>query len=108
MERMQQKRDAGSMSKNFPGVAGIVINMTYSQKGIRSILRTVNLFPGSDAFFRVDCLSRDCVDGGFDLTHVITTMIKNHRAETKGALNCESSDSPAHSDIVYNIAIKYT
>lgn len=108
MERIQQKRDAGSMFKRFPEVSGVVINMTYTQRGIKSILRTVNFSPDSYAFFRVDCLSRDCIDGGFDLTNVITTMIKNHRAEAKGALSCEGSDSPAHSDIVYNIAIQYT
>lgn len=106
---MQQRRDAGSVAERFPGVAAIVVNMTYSQKGIRSILRTFNFAPGSYAFFRIDCLSEECVDGGFDLTQVITSMIRNHRAAAKGELSCESRDpAPDHSAIAYEVAIRYS
>lgn len=109
VERMQQRLEAGYVAKRFPRVAEIVINMTYNQRGIKSMLRTFNFSPGSYAFFRVNCLSKDCVDGGFDLTHVITTMIRNHSAEAKGALSCEGDDpSGDYSDIVYEVAIQYT
>jgi hypothetical protein len=54
-------------------------------------------------------LRQDCVDGGFDLTEVITEMIKNRRAGTKGALNCKGTDSSvSHSEIVYEVGIQYT
>jgi hypothetical protein len=108
MERMQQRRDAGSVAKCFPDVTEIVINMTYNQRGIRSILRTFNFSPSSYAFFRVDCLSKECVDGGFDLTQGVTTMIRNHRTEAKGRLNCEGNEpSGEYSDIAYEIAVHY-
>lgn len=108
IEKMQQRRDAGSMAKRFPDVAGIIISMTYNQRGIKSILRTLNFSPDSYAFFKVDCLSRGCVDGGFDLTHIINAMIRDRRVEGKGALGCEGNDpSAAHSDIVYEVAIQY-
>lgn len=108
LERIQQRRDASTLVKRFPGVAEIVINMTYNQKGIRPILRTFNFSPNSYAFFRIDCLSKECIDGGFDLTRVITTMIRNHSAVEKGALNCEGNDpSGDYSDIVYEVTIQY-
>jgi hypothetical protein len=107
-EIMQQKREAGSVATHFPEVANIVMNMTYNQKGARSILRTFNFTPSSYAFFIVNCLRKDCVDGGFDLTQVITTMIRNRRAEVKGSLSCTGTDSSSnHSDIVYEVAIQY-
>jgi hypothetical protein len=57
----------------------------------------------------VNCLRKDCVDGGFDLTQVITTMIRNRRAEGKGTLSCTGTDSSTnHSDIAYEVAIQYT
>ena len=75
MERAQQRLDAGTVSDQFPDVAGIVISMIYNQKGIKkSLQRTVNYSPGSYAFFKVDCLNKGCGDGGFDLTQVVTTM----------------------------------
>jgi len=108
-EIMRQKCEAGSLATRFPEVASIVMSMTYNQKGARSILRTFHFTPDSYAFFVVNCLRQDCVDGGFDLTQVITAMIENHKADEKGALSCKGTDSSSgHSDIVYEIAIQYT
>ncbi len=108
-EIMQQRRDAGSVATHFPEVANIVMNMTYNQRGAKSILRTFNFAPESYAFFIVNCLRQDCVGGGFDLTHVITAMIRNRKAEGKGELSCKGTDSAmSHSEIVYEVAIQYT
>jgi hypothetical protein len=108
-EIMRQRREAGSVATRFPEVASIIMNMTYKQNGSRSIPRTFHFAPNSDAFFVVNCLRQDCVDGGFDLTHVITEMVRNRRVDAKGALGCKGTDSStSHSDIVYEVAIQYT
>jgi hypothetical protein len=107
-EMMRQRREAGSVSTRFPEVSSIIMNMTYSHKGARSILRTFHFTPDSDAFFVVNCLRQDCVDGGFDLTEVITAMIKNRSMDTKGSLSCKGREPyVGHSDIVYEVAIQY-
>ncbi len=110
MERQQQRVDAGFVSARFPEVAGIVVSMLYNQRGIaKSLPRVVNFFPGIYALFRVDCLSRGCADGGFDLTQVITGMIRNRREAAKGELSCAGNDpSAGHSNIVYEVSIRYT
>lgn len=110
IERQQRKVEAGFMSARFPEVAVIVVNMVYNQTGIqKSLPRVVNFFPGSYALFRIDCLNRECVDGGFDLTQVITGLIRNHKGVAKGRLSCDG-DSPSadHSTITYEVAIQYT
>ncbi|MEJ2696245.1 MAG: hypothetical protein P8013_06315 [Candidatus Sulfobium sp.] len=108
-ERQQQKLDSGSLKARFPEVASVVINMTYSQQGLQKPLpRIVNFFPDSQAFFRIDCLHRECVAGGFDLTRVITEMIRDRRKTAKGDLSCEGDyPSAGHSVIVYEVAIQY-
>jgi len=108
-ERQQRKLDAGFMAAQFPEVASIVIRMIYSQRGIqKSLPRVVNFFPGSYALFRVDCLNKECADGGFDLTQVITGMIRNRREDSKGDLSCEGNGPSAdHSTIAYEVAIQY-
>jgi len=107
-ERLQQRVEAGSVATRFPEVANIVMNMTYTQSGARSIHRTFHFTPGSYAFFEVSCLRQDCVDGGFDLSQVITAMIRSRRVTGKGELNCKGTDSAgSHSDIVYEVAIQY-
>ncbi len=109
IERKQQRLDSGVVSKHFPEVAGIVISMMYTQKGARSLQRTLNFAPDSYAFFKVSCLSDDCVDGGFDMTQVITSMIRNRSEASKGDLGCDDNGPrPDHSNIVYEVAIQYT
>ncbi len=109
-ERLQRRQDAGVVATHFPEVESIVISMMYDQRGIaKSLPRTVNFFPGSCALFKVDCLSKGCVDGGFDLTQVITSMIRKHGKAAKGELSCEGNgSSDDHSAIVYEVAIQYT
>jgi hypothetical protein len=109
-ERMEQKLETGFVSSLFPEVTSIVINMTYSQIGLlKSLPRTVNFFPDSYAFFRVDCLSKECLEGGFDLTGIITSMVKNRKKKVKGELSCEGKElDPGHSSIVYEVVVKYS
>jgi hypothetical protein len=108
IDNNQERIDAGLMSRHFPGVKSIIISMIYKQKGANSLCRTLNFSPDSYAFFKVTCLSDDCVDGGFNLTQVITSMIRNHSELSKGELGCDDSGPrPGHSNIVYEVAIQY-
>lgn len=109
-ERQQQRLEAGPVSTHFPEVESIVVSMVYSQRGIqKSLPRTVNFFPGSYAFFRVACLSKDCVEGGFDLTQVITSMIGSRKKAAKGDISCEGNGpSSDHATIAYEVDIHYT
>jgi hypothetical protein len=109
IERQQRKLDAGLVEAQFPEVTVIVISMIYNQRGIqKSLPRVINFYPGSYALFRIDCLSKDCVDGGFDLTQVIAGMIKNRREAAMGDLSCEGDCAYAnHSTIAYKVSIQY-
>jgi hypothetical protein len=110
IERLQQKTEAGLVAAHFPEVADIAVSMTYNQIGLnKSLLRKVNFFPGSYAFFRIDCINRDCTDGGFDLTKVITATIGRHGHSAKGDLICQGTGpAEGHSAITYQIDIHYS
>jgi len=109
VERNQNILEAGHVSAHFPGVESIVINMIYKQKGLANpIRRVMNFTPASPAFFKVDCLSSDCVDGGFDMDNIIHNMIRNRREASKGELGCvDSGPRPDHAHITYEVAIQY-
>ena len=107
-ERLRLKLDAGLMSDRFPEVSHIVVKMKYVKEGATSLLRTLNFQPESYAFFRMSCLGEGCVDGGLDLTKVITTMIRSHKTTAKGQLRCGNTDPAAvHADIAYEVSMKY-
>lgn len=108
----QNKLAAGLVSERFPKVSSIVVNMTYYQKGINPVLmvRTVNLLPTNYAYFNMECMIRDCVGGGFDLTPVITRMVKDLKKSAKGKLDCKGKNeglAADHASIEYEITVKY-
>ena len=108
-ERRQQKLDAGLMSARYPNVASIIIEMDYYKRGYSPLFmkRTVNFFPGSAAYFLMDCMGDSCTDGGFDFESIIYTMIRGHLKSGKGELSCSGNNSPGHRRIDYKIAIQY-
>ena len=108
-ERHQQKIDSGTVAERFPHVAGIVVRMEYRQPGIaQNMSRTVNFTPASYAFFRVECLNKGCVDGGFDLSGKIASMVRNRKETATGDITCKGEGpSENHSSIVYEVRIDY-
>jgi hypothetical protein len=106
--RIEEEREAGTLANRFPEVEKIVVTMTHWQHGIKSIVRNRWFFPSSFAFFKMSCLSRDCIDGGFDMSRIITEMVRGRSRDRKGELDCEANGPkacPAH--VAYEIAIAY-
>lgn len=108
-EKKLKRQEAGLMANHFPNVSGIVVSMLYRQFGMKQAMpRTVNFVPSSYAVFSIDCLSKDCTDGGFDLTTVISGMVRNHKGSIQGELTCEGGPTQNHSSIKYEVTIQYS
>ncbi len=114
MELNKQNRLAtGLLSERFPEVSGMVINMTYYQKGVNPVLmlRTINVLPSDSAYFNMECLIKGCVDGGFDLTPAIKSMVKNRKRVGRGRLVCggkTDTRTSDHASVEYEITIQYS
>src|SRR5512147_697436 len=111
-ERMQQKHDTGLISKRFPEISTIVVDMEHHRNGISTILilRTLNFSSGSDAYFHVECLNRDCKDctEGFDLGQVVAAMVRSHTSSREGQLDCDGKGlTSSHVNISYKVTIQY-
>ena len=115
LELNQKKADAGLVSERFPRVSGMEIRMTYYQRpthtdsDILLMVRTVNVFPGSFAYFHMPCTMKEC-DGGFDLSSAISGMVKGGKKKSRGKLNCKGKgkDVPAvHASVDYEITVRY-
>ncbi len=105
-------RAAGLVSECHPEVSGIVIRMTYYKKAPNPVLmvRTVNFYPSSYAYFKMECMIKNCVNGGFDLTMVIANMINNHKKSVMGTMLCSGQNDVLgsdHASISYEISIQY-
>jgi hypothetical protein len=106
------KQEAKLMSDRYPNVSTIVVQLTYYHKAGKSVLmkRTVNFFPTSHAYFKMDCIIKDCDGTGFDFTRIISKLVKNKKKSAKGEMACHSETggrSSEHSSISYEITIKY-
>jgi hypothetical protein len=112
VERMQERQDAGLISERFPEVLSIIVDMEHNKRGPSAIhlSRTLNFFSNSHAYFRVECLNRDCKDctDGFHLDQVVAAMIRNHTSSKEGELNCEGNGITSRSvNISYKVSIQY-
>ncbi|MCL5024332.1 MAG: hypothetical protein M1497_13400 [Nitrospirae bacterium] len=113
MELNRQNRLAtGPLSERFPQVSGIMISMTYYQKGVNPVLmlRTIHLLPSDSAYFNMECMIKGCVDGGFDLTPVVTNMVKARKKTGKGRIEClgkTENHTGDHASVEYEIGIRY-
>lgn len=112
LERMQQKEDAGFISRRFPEVASIVVNMEHYKKGIDAILllRTLYFSADSHAYFHIECLNRDCGDcsDGFELDSVVASMIRSRISTKQGTLDCEGHGiTSSRVNIDYKVTIQY-
>ena len=97
------------MYHRYPEVSSIVIKMRYVKVGATSLMRTLNFYPESPAFFRMTGLDEGREHGGLDLTRVIARMIKNHEKTAKGDLYCTNRDPAAiHADIACTVSLKYS
>lgn len=117
LDKIEQKKSimlaAGLVSERFPGVSSIVFHMTYYQKTADPVLmkRTVNFFPTDYVFFHMDCMKEECVNGGFDLTPVVTSLVKNRKKTLKGTLACNGKIEQlrlVHARIDYEVTIQYS
>jgi len=110
--KKEKRLAAGLVSERFPDVSGMVIYMTYYREVTSQVLmlRTVNFYPSSYAFFNMECMTKGCINGGFDLSPVIDNMIKNHKKSEKGKMVCNGENdklAPHHASVSYKISIKY-
>lgn len=105
----REKESTKLVSDRFPGVAGIVIKIRYKSRGADSMMRTLNFYPESHAFFKMSCLGEGCEGGGLNLTRAVSTVIRNQQKSAKGDVRCINNDPDAeHADMSYNISVEYT
>jgi hypothetical protein len=112
MERTRHRVEAGLISKRFPEVSSIVVDMRHTRRGMMALplLRTLNFSADSHAYFYVECLNKDCKDciEGFDLDLVITSMVRSHALTKEGELDCKGEGlTSGHVHIAYKVTIQY-
>jgi hypothetical protein len=110
MEKRKLKLESGLISEHYPEIESICIKIknSYGKKNPITIARDFRFLPDSHAYFTVECLNKNCADGGFDLAKTIISMIKNRKLSKEGELHCNGTNLPPdHSHISYKITINY-
>ena len=110
--KKEMNEAAGLVSDRFPSVAGMVITMTYYQRSVKSplMIRTVNIYPTSYANFKMTCMTKGCIDGGYELSAIVEKMVKTQTKVSKGSLLCAgNADTPSngHAHMEYKAVIEY-
>ncbi len=115
-EKLETKKNAiiasGRVCERLPDVSSIVFRMTYYQRTAGPVLmtRTVNFVPTDYACFHMDCTREECKNGGFDLTPVVTSLVKSRKKSVKGNISCRGKSDTlrfGHASIAYEVNIEY-
>ncbi len=115
-EKLETKKNAmiasGRVCERLPDVSSIVFRMTYYQRTAGPVLmtRTVNFVPTDYACFHMDCTREECTNGGFDLTPVVTGLVKSRKKSVKGNISCRGKSDTlrfGHASIAYEVSIEY-
>ena len=108
VERQRQILAAGLVSERFPGVSSIVVTMNYNRGRNSALLRTLNFYPNSPAFFKVSPLGDGGEDGAPDLTNFISNMIGAHKKSAKGESTCgRGEEGVVPPKVDYEVAVTY-
>lgn len=104
----EQKLASGLLSERFPQVLSIIIHVTHMQKAANPVLmkRTMYFYPDTCAYFHIECMKKSCEDGGYDLSPVISNMMRDHKETRKGEMVCDNVNGE-HSSISYEITAEY-
>jgi hypothetical protein len=115
-EKLEIKKNAmlasGLVSERLPNVSSIVFRMTYYQRTAGPVLmkRIVNFTPADYACFHMDCTREECSNGGFDLTPVVTNLVKSRKKSVKGNISCRGKSESlrfGHASITYEVCVEY-
>lgn len=76
------------IKSSFPQVQEINIdlNFNYDESYKKNLKKTLN--PTDKAFFQIECINKDCVYGGFNLTSDIYGMISKKQTKHNGHQIC--------------------
>ncbi len=111
-KRNEERLAAGLVSERFPQVSGMQITMHYyqDQPSLPLMVRTVNVYPSSYAFFHMKCVIKECKDGGFDLGPAIRAMVRDRKRSGSGELLCRGKGErlpKRHASVTYEVKIRY-
>lgn len=115
--RWELYKAAPIVSESYPSVSSISVTKTFHEdSGNKQIGETTiwNIpIATMRALFDVEC-PMGCIDGGYDLTHEIISMIGKQETQKKGRLVCQGWQDKERegqyrclSDLVYEITITY-
>lgn len=115
--RWQEYNSSPVIAEKYPNVATLIIEMVlHDDSGIRVINEETRDYPVSQSktIIRLKCPNYECVQGGFDLTRVVASVIENKEQEREGRLVCQGWQDQerigkyhCYTDLVYKIAVRY-
>jgi hypothetical protein len=106
-ERQREMLAAGLVSERFPDVSSIVVTMNYNRGRNSALLRTLNFYPESPAFFKVSPLGDEGEGGAPDLTNFISRMVGAREKSAKGEVGGGRGGASIHPKVDYEVAIAY-
>lgn len=91
LQQSQRVNDSRTLAAVFPKLKSLIVELTYyAPDGVSrssQIKYKVNL-DNAKAVFRFDCVNKECVNGDFDLSDVLSKAVAARETSASGELRC--------------------
>src|SRR5205823_2092108 len=91
-QESQRIMESGSLSTRFPKLKSLKADLTYHPPGgvgqSAQLKYAVNL-DHAKSVFRFDCLNKECIGGGFDLSDLLAGAVGERRKILTGKMHCQ-------------------
>jgi hypothetical protein len=86
---------ATTIGERFPGIGELSLELRFTQAGGSPLLSPYRQIYTADmqAFFELQCPSRDCVGGGFDLQQAVLNATRSRDGISQGLLRCHGDST---------------
>jgi len=82
---------AGYIKDWYPQVKTLTFELNYRDPDglAQPSSETYTRGPEHSAFLKIQCPYRECINGGYDLTELISDMLNNNKLECHGKVSCQ-------------------
>lgn len=89
--RHSMMQASGYIRERYPMVKAIDFDFTYEDVDQAKIIKEERFSwgPSQPAFFQFNCPLYECVNGGFNLSPTMTSLISERRTADEGTLRCQ-------------------
>ena len=87
VNNLNERRNSPKLNIFYPQVDKIILHLSFNNNGYEKF-DTMEFSHVDLSYFKIECINRECLVGGFDLSNLIRELVLSKNCELDGHLIC--------------------